>query len=620
MSQRATAAAALLLATAAPALLAQSAAWRQIGTTALLAGLSSPVSGPVERVWFAPDGTLFAQLPGGATFATRGAEPWKPAATLPPVPPSSQAPAPEPGAAVRAAAATLYAAGSHVWRSDDGGRSWRNLTSLGSRSILGGRIYDLAIHPGEPDRIAAATSTGVWISADGGRSWAGLNDGLPALPVRRVLAAPSGSRGVRIAIEREGRMEEYEWFPGQRLGWFPAAGEALALEERLRQRWSAETGAAVTAVAEAAGVLFLGDASGLLLASSDGGRTWRSYQAPGAGAVQRIWTDGSDRNFALAALAQGADEAPRLLRTLNGGTFWDDLTSNLPRGDVYGIAADRETGAIYAATSAGLFLTFTDLRAPAPAGAWTRLGNGLPPAAVRDVRLDDSGNTLLAAVDGYGVFATPAPHRRLSPRLVHSADLGQRPAAPGALMTVLGARVSAASASGVPAPVLAAAAEESQIQLPFDLSGTSVRVVVEADQGRLTFGLPLAAAAPAILVDRDGTPMVLDADSGAPVDLMNPARGGMVLDVLSSGLGRVNPDWPAGLPAPLEDPPAVAVPVRAWLGSMELTVRRATLAPGYAGFYVVQVELPALLDEGIHELSLEAGGVRSNRVRLYAVP
>lgn len=620
VSQRATLAAVLLLAAASPAVRAQGPAWRQIGNTSLVAGLSSPASGPVERVWFAADGTLFVQLPGGAVFASRNSEPWRPAVAAPPALASPSPSAPEPGALVRQAGPAAYAAGSQIWRSDDGGRSWRNLTSFGRGSILGGRVYDIAIHPADPERIAAAAATGVWQSADGGRSWVGMNEGLPALPVRRILAAPSGGRGVRIAVERSGRLEEFEWHPAQRLGWFPAAGDTVAEEERLRQRWSVETGSVVTAVAEAAGTVYIGDNGGRLQATSDGGRTWRVWQAPGAGPVLRIWTDGSDRNFALATLGQGSGDAPRLLRTLNGGGFWDDLTANLPRGDVYGIAADRETGALYAAASAGLFFTYADLRAPAPAGAWTRIGNGLPAAPVRDVRLDDSGNTLIAAVEGYGVFAVPAPHRRRSPRLVHSADLGQRPAAPGALMTVLGARVSSASASGSAAPVLAAAPEESQIQLPFDLSGPAVRVVLEAEQGRLAFGLPLAAAAPAILIDRDGTPMVLDADSGAPVELMNPARGGMVLDILTSGLGRVTPDWPAGLPAPLEDPPAVAAPVRAWLGNLELRVLQATLAPGYTGYYVVRVELPALVDEGIHELTVEAGGVRSNPVRIYAVP
>jgi len=574
----------------------------------------------VDRLWFTPDGALYAALPSGLVFVSRNGESWQPSAAEAPPAPEFDATAPEPNAVVRAAGPAWYAAGKHLWRSTDRGRTWSNLTALGTRSILGGGIRDFAVDPANPERIAVAGETGVWISSDGGRSWSGLNEGLPALAVRRIVAAPAGSRGVRIAVEQEGRLEEYEWYPGQRMGWFPSADETVSREERLLRRWSEQLNARITAVSEAGGTIYLGDESGRLLASFDEGRTWRIAESAGAGAVLRIWTDPGDRNFALAALAQGGSDAPRLLRTLNGGAFWDDLTANLPRGDVYGVAADRQTGALYAATAAGLYFTFADLRAPAPATAWQPLGAGLPRGAVRDVRLDEAGNTLLAAVEGYGVFAAPAPHRRRAPRLVHSADLGERPAAPGALMTVIGARVSAASANAEPAPVLASDEAESQIQLPFELTGALVRVTVEAGQQRYSFGLPVASAAPAILVDRDGTPMVLDADSGAPIELMNPARGGMTLEILMSGLGRVTPSWPAGLPAPLENPPAVIAPVRAWLGGVELRVERATLAPGYTGFYVVRAELPALLDEGIHELVVEAGGIRSNPVRVYAVP
>ncbi len=425
---------------------------------------------------------------------------------------------------------------------------------------------------------------------------------------------------MRVALERDGQLEEFEWYPGQRLGWFPSAGELLSGELAQRQRWSRELGAEVTAVAEAGGTLFAGDAAGRLLATSDGGRTWREFSTPGAGAVLRIWTDGQDRTFALAALASGEEGAPRLLRTLNGGVWWDDLSAGLPAGDVFGVTADREAGAVYAATASGVFLAFADLRNPAPPAAWQAVGAGLPRGAVRDVRLDDPGVTLLAAVDGYGVFAAPAPHRRRAPRLVHSADLAARPAAPGALMTLVGGRVSQASAGRSPAAVLAAAEQESQIQLPFDLNGPSVAVTVEVGRQRLAFGFPLAPASPAILVDRDGSPMVLDADSGAQVELMNPARSGMTLQVLMSGLGRVRPAWPAGLPAPLENPPAVVAPVRAWLDDIPLEVRRATLAPGYTGYYLVEVELPALLDEGVYQFVVEAGGARSNPVRIYAVP
>lgn len=600
---------------------AQPFAWRRIGNTSLMAGQASAAGGPVRRVWFGPSGRLFASLPQGGVYSDDGTGGWAEAAEArPPEGSTETGSEPEAGARILAAGPVRYAGGRDVWRSDDGGVSWKNLTVWAGGSLLGGAVRDLAADPGNPERIAAATDSGVWLSQDGGRSWAGLNEGLPSLPVRRILAAPAGSRGVRIAVERGGRLEEFEWYPGQRLGWFPAPDGMVEREEALRRRWGQELGFPITAVGQGGGTLFLGGADGRLLASSDEGRTWRSFEPQGAGQVLRIWTDGADRNVALAALAAGDDGAPRLLRTLNGGAWWDDLSVGLPPGNVYSVAGDRETGAIYAATEAGLYWTVGDLRNPSPATPWQPAGAGLPRAAVRDVRLDDGGLTLLAAVEGHGVFAAPAPHRRRAPRLVHSADLSARPAAPGALMTLVGARAASASAGGRPASVLDSSGEQSQIQLPFELTGASVAVLLEAGAQRLSFGLALAPASPAILVDRDGTPMVLDADTGAPVELMNPARPGMTLQILMSGLGRVEPSWPAGLPAPLENPPAVTAPVRVWLGGVPLELRRATLAPGYVGFYLVEAELPALLDEGIHELSVEAGGVRSNPVRIYAVP
>lgn len=609
------------LATDAPAAQGQSWPWRRIGNTSLVAGQASTAGGPAERVWFGPSAMLFAQLPDGRVYSLNGAGEWISAegARAPEIQAAGSA-APEPDARVISAAAVRYAGGRHVWRSDDGGVSWKNVTAWAGGTLLGGAVRDLAADPGNAERLAVAADSGVWLSHDGGRSWMGLNDGLPSLAVRRILAAPAGSRGVRIAVERGGRLEAFEWYPGQRLGWFPAAGDPLEREESLRQRWSLELGAEITAIGEAGGALYLGDARGRLFSSADEGRTWRSFEAPGAGAVLHIWTDAPDGSAALAALASGGEDAPRLLRTLNGGAWWDDLSAGLPPGSVHAVAADRDTGAVYAATDAGLFWTVGNLRNPAPATPWQRAGTGLPQAAVRGVRLDDSGLTLLAAVEGHGVFAAPAPHRQRAPRLVHSADLASRPAAPGALMTLVGARAASAAAGGRPAALLDASEDQSQIQLPFEITGASVSVSVETGARRLQFGLALAPASPAILVDHEGTAMILDADTGAPIELMSPARPGMTLQILMTGLGRVTPSWPAGLAAPFDHPPAVEAPVRVWLGSIPLEVRRATLAPGYAGFYLVEAELPALLDEGIQELTVEAGGIRSNPARIYAVP
>lgn len=599
-------------------------AWRRIGNSSLVTGLSSNAGGPVERVWFQADGEIAVRLPGGRAFTSANLESWQPSTSAAPeisAPPPAGAAGPESGALLRLArpgSPVVYAAARQVWRSDDGGLNWQNLTLYRGQSILGAPVVDVAVDPSDDQRLAVAAATGVWFSSDGGTSWQGLNDGLPSLPVRRILAAPRGVRGVRVAVARPGGLSEFEWAPAQRLGWIASQGTALQTERAARAQLSASLGVVITAVAATGDAVYAGDSSGRLWASLDTGRTWRSSAAaPDSGPVERLWLDPADRSFALAALSSDLPGAPRILRTLNAGAYWDDLSSNLPEGPAYGVAADRATGAVYAATARGVFLTYGDLRAPASATAWQALPAGLPDAAVRDVRLDDPANLLLAAVDGYGVYAILAPHRGRNPQLAHSADYTARPAAPGALLSIIGARASSVTAGSVSSPILTAADEESQIQVPFEAAGDSLQLVVNSTRGRLVFGLPLQPAAPAVLIDPDGTPMILDAGSGAQLDILHPAHPGAILQILMSGLGRVQPDWPTGLPAPLEDAPRVTVPLRATLDGVPLKVSRATLAPGYIGYYLVEVELPELLDSGASELVVEASGISSNRVRVY---
>jgi uncharacterized protein (TIGR03437 family) len=79
----------------------------------------------------------------------------------------------------------------------------------------------------------------------------------------------------------------------------------------------------------------------------------------------------------------------------------------------------------------------------------------------------------------------------------------------------------------------------------------------------------------------------------------------------------VSPEWPAGVAAPLESPPSVVAKVRASLDGVPVEVTRAVLAPGYIGFYLVEIELPAILNSGPAELFIETDGRESNRVRLY---
>lgn len=247
---------------------------------------------------------------------------------------------------------------------------------------------------------------------------------------------------------------------------------------------------------------------------------------------------------------------------------------------------------------------------------WTLLRAGL----AADVALDANANQLLVAFEDAGLFAALAPHRLRDPRVVSAADRIARAAAPGSLLSVIGARVRTATIGDRNAPVLAVSDIESQIQVPFDASGTSVQLAAATAAGNRRLDLTLLPASPSIFVDREGAPLVLNADTGLVLDAGAPARSGARLQILATGLGRVQPEWPTGLAAPLENAPVVVTPVQAYLDREPLEVTRATLAPGYIGMYLVEVKMPALVNRGPAELYIEAQGHPSNRIRIFLEP
>jgi uncharacterized protein (TIGR03437 family) len=469
-----------------------------------------------------------------------------------------------------------------------------------------------------------ATATGVWRSVDGGLSWSGLNESLPGFAGRRFGAVPSGVHGFTVAVA--GLPTDVEWLPGEKVAWRPVSVSLLARQEQRNQRFSAILRANITALAEAGDFVYAGAADGRLFASSDRGEIWRSFGgADESGPVEAIYADARDPRLALAVSGARANSpagarAAHVRRTINGGAFWDDLTANLPDAPVHGIAADRPSGAVYVASDAGLYFAMADLNAAAPATPWTAIAQGLPAAPVRDVRLDANGNQLYALLDNYGVYATIAPHRFRDARVVSAADYDVHPAAPGAVLTVLGARIATASAGDAPVPVLAASGTESQIQVPFDVKGSTLALSLDAPDRRLTESMPLQAVAPAIFTDRDGAPMLIDADTGLLLDASRPARPNARVQILATGLGRVTPDWPAGVAAPLANPPRVNATVHVWLDREPVDVNGAVLATGYAGMYVVEMRLPAIVNAGPAELYIDADGHESNRVRIWVEP
>ena len=161
---------------------------------------------------------------------------------------------------------------------------------------------------------------------------------------------------------------EIEWAPGEKTAWKPVDSTEVQRDQALKNALSQVLKHSVTAIATAKDYIYAGDSEGRLWVSADAGVSWGAVSKLGdSGKVEAIWVDPSDPRVAVAALNARTSAAPNaqasyVLRTMNGGGFWDDITANLPdTASAHGVTADRASGAIYVATDAGVFFTATDL-------------------------------------------------------------------------------------------------------------------------------------------------------------------------------------------------------------------------------------------------------------------
>jgi uncharacterized protein (TIGR03437 family) len=592
--------------------------WRRIGGSAVESRLAGPVTGPMVQVWYAEDGSLYAQTASGKTFRTLDFENWELAVAAPVPPPTfprEPIRKPEPGAqyiATSASSQELWGLGRQLYHSDDG-KSWETLTSYKSESVVGSGFHGVAVSPNDPAQLAVANDNGVWRSMDGGLTWAGLNLLLPNLSVQRILATPSGGHSAQI-LTGNGVLE---LLPGSTV-WRGLPALRPQAEAETKKVYTAKVGAEISAFVQSSDlrIVYAGSKDGRIWHSVDGGvsfqPTAQATAVPGH-QVERLFLDPAN-SLVLAALS---GEGPHVLRTYTGSNFWDVLDSDsLPKVAVNSVTADRTSGAVYVATDKGVYWTHLDLenRGSTNDLTWANISEGQPQAKAVDVALDPAGVQLYAAIDGYGVFGAAAPHRANGLRLVNTADFSTRAASPGSLVSVLGEKVNAVSSGALQYPVF----YNSQIQVPFEAVGPTVSLALETAAGRMTRDLQVLPVSPAIFVGPDGVPMIFDADSGNSLD-SNVAHPGQRLQVMVNGLGKVQPDWRTGVIAPADNTPVVVAKVQAYLDRGEVPVARATLAPGYIGMYLVEVQLPVVANYGSMELHIAADGQESNHVQIVIV-
>lgn len=250
------------------------------------------------------------------------------------------------------------------------------------------------------------------------------------------------------------------------------------------------------------------------------------------------------------------------------------------------------------------------------------------------------GNQMTGTVDVL-IQSSPAPSTG-SGGIVNAAGFtAGAPVAPGSLVAVFGSfqligsaaaqstplpdsllGLSLQSGAGTAAPLLYVSPGQVNLQLPWELSGTSETTLAAALFGQPGAPQPLRVApfAPGIFTaNAQGAAQGAILDSSYRlVDPSNPATPGTTIVLIyCTGLGAVTAPPPTGTPAPMNALIDTTTKPVVTIGGAEADVLFSGLAPGSVGLYQVNARVPAGLGAGnAVPVVLSIGGATSNTVTI----
>jgi photosystem II stability/assembly factor-like uncharacterized protein len=210
---------------------------------------------------------------------------------------------------------------SHLFRSEDGGRTWRESAAKMLREcprIMWTRVTCLVGDPEYPDLMWAGVEIdGVQRSLDGGRTWQPIGEGLSSRDIHALVVAPGGDgrpRRLLAATNNDLNVSEDDgatWQPldiGKSMPW--------SYCRSLMQPWGKPH------------EILLGNGEGppgwggVVGRSLEGGRTWQPADMPGR-ANSTIWSFAVHR--ADPDLIYASSVSGQVYRSLDGGASWQRL-------------------------------------------------------------------------------------------------------------------------------------------------------------------------------------------------------------------------------------------------------------------------------------------------------
>jgi hypothetical protein len=310
----------------------------------------------------------------------------------------------------------LGAAGLHRGaRGPDGRWSWTELTARPSGDSLPLGQHRVVFEPGDPRVLYVAGEGGLYRSGDGGRSWRSLGTGLAVAEVERLadhaawLLAGAGELGTLRYEGGEVWCPLGHGDPALAVGGeLVAAGPAgLVVSDDGGSGWAAvplpQARGAVTALAaDGPDRLLAGTSEGELLRLHRAGGRWQvtGVARPRAGWVAGVAADPARPGVAWAAWSERP--GGQVWRSRDGGATWADGSRGLPPVPVNAVVPDPDRpGTVVAATDAGVWWSRSD------GDGWEPLAPGLPNTPVLALALRRDGRLLRVGLLGRGVWELP---------------------------------------------------------------------------------------------------------------------------------------------------------------------------------------------------------------------
>ena len=274
------------------------------------------------------------------------------------------------------------------------------------------------------------------------------------------------------------------------------------------------------------------------------------------------------------------------------------------------------------------------------------------------VAVDTSGNLYIADACGmYSsfnasrqsvvrklTFPSGGPPQPLPASLVNGASAEPTPLVPGSIATLFGTNLTkgvtgivaadrlplprelagtAVTLDGNAAPLFAVAnvngQEQINFQVPWELAERQYSSLVVRNNGQASGPIDINTreSSPGIFTAAGKQGAILHGSTYEPVTASNPARGGEVVILYATGLGKIAPGVATGTAA-VASPLSVVVsqPVVS-VGGATAEVLFSGLAPGFVGLYQLNVRIPAGVGSGSAvPLAITQNGVVSNTVTI----